>query len=87
MNIEDVRVIKYHSNLSKRFGHWISILDRRPQYQSLGKKGKKSLISYFESLFGTIGVRWQYSKSDRGFIIKLDNECDLVIFLLKFKKN
>lgn len=87
MNLEDIRVIKYHSNLSKRFGHWIFILDRRPQNQSLGKKGKKSLIKYFESLFGILGVRWQYSKSDYGFIIKLDEERDLLIFLLKFKKN
>jgi hypothetical protein len=87
MNLEDIRVIKYHSNLSKRFGHWVFILDRRPQYQSLGKKGKKSLIDYFESLFGTLGVRWQYSKSDYGFIIKLNDERDLLIFLLKFKKN
>ena len=87
MNLEDIRVIKYHSNLSKRFGHWVFILDRRPQYQSLGKKGKKSLVGYFESLFGTLGVRWQYSKSDYGFIIKLNDERDLLIFLLKFKKN
>lgn len=88
MNIDDVRIVQYHSNLSKRFGFWITLHDRRRQRNSVGKKGKKSLIQYFESFLGPLGSRWQYSNTKNNFlIVKLDKEADLILFLLKFKKN
>jgi hypothetical protein len=86
MNPDDFRIIKYHANLSRNFGYWVFVSDRRPQRESDGKRGRKRFIAYFESLFGPLGSRWNYSRDFHGFIIKLNDEKDLLLFLLKFKK-
>jgi hypothetical protein len=86
MNLDDIRIIKYNPDLSKRFGNWVFLQDRRPQ--SNGKKRRKEFIRYFETLFGEIGGRWQYANIDGSqYIIKLNDRQDLLLFLLKFKRS
>jgi hypothetical protein len=86
MNQDDLRIIKYHLDLSRRFGNWVLIQDRSARFS--GKKRKKEFVNYIESLFGSLGIRWQYSGvEDSRYIIKLNTEQDLMILLLKFKKN
>lgn len=87
MNHDDIRIIKYYKDLTERFGHWIFFQDRRSVLDKSGKKGRRRLIQYFETIFGPLGDRWQYSHpSDIEYILKLDSEQDLLLFLLKYKK-
>ena len=86
MTQDDIRVIRYHRDISRRFGHWVFFQDKRPTRDTIGVRGRKNLIRYLESVFGPLGLRWNYEKTDQViYILKLDDEKDLVIFLLKYK--
>lgn len=86
MNLDDLRLIKYRSLDCKRFKHWVWIQDRRSG--SDNKKKRKILIRYIETILGKLSDRWHYHYSNQNiFIFKLDDEKDLMIFLLKFKSN
>ena len=86
MTTDDIRVIRYHRGISNRFGHWIFFQDKRPARGTIGTRGRKNLIRYLESVFGPIGVKWNYEKIDQViYILKLNDEKDLLIFLLKYK--
>ena len=87
MILDDIRVVRYYSNLSKRFGNWVFIQDLRSGKSSQGNKGRVNLIRYFESIFGSLGQRWTYQRTDtHTYIIKIDTQEDLLVFLLKFKR-
>lgn len=86
MTQDDIRVIRYHRDISRRFGHWVFFQDKRSTRDTIGARGRKNLIRYLESVFGPIGAKWNYEKIDQViYILKLDDEKDLVIFLLKYK--
>lgn len=86
MITDDIRVIRYHRGISNRFGHWAFFQDKRPTSDTVGTRGRKNLIRYLESVFGPIGVKWNYQKIDHvRYILKLNDEKDLLIFLLKYK--
>jgi hypothetical protein len=52
-----------------------------------GKKARKSFIKEIETLFGPLGVRWQFQADEKSiYIIKLNDEKDVLLFLLKFNK-
>jgi hypothetical protein len=86
MNQEDIKVIEYTNLNTKRFQYWLTFFDCRAGNQTSGKKGKKTLIKYLESLFGPLGQRWHFQRqSEQVYTVKLDQERDLLIFLLKFK--
>ena len=86
MNQEDIRVIKYTDLGTKRFQYWLTLLDCRSGNQTSGKNGKRTLIKYLESLFGPLGQRWHFQRqNEQTYTVKLDQEKDLLIFLLKFK--
>jgi hypothetical protein len=86
MNQEDIKIIKYLDLGTKRFQYWLTLIDCRGGNQTSGKKGKKTLIKYLESLFGPMSGRWHFQRQDEHiYVIKLDQEKDLLIFLLKFK--
>ena len=86
MNQEDIRVIKYIDLDTKRFQFWLTLFDCRSGNQTSGKKGKRTLIKYLESLFGPLGQRWHFQRqTEQIYTVKLDQEKDLLIFLLKFK--
>lgn len=86
MTQDDIKVIKYHRGISRRYGHWILFQDKRPNNETIGSRGRKDLIRYLESVFGPLGVKWNYEKAhDFVYILKLDDEKDLLIFLLKYK--
>jgi hypothetical protein len=81
---EKVKVEKYFSTNSKRFGYWITL------YADFGggKPGRKKLINFFETGIGKIGESFQYQRcGDHRYILKLHNEKDALIFLMKFKIN
>lgn len=85
MTLDDIKIISYSNTASKRFSYWVRIRDYR---QVDGRYARKSLIKFLESGIGPLGVNWQYSKYDSGlYEIKFNNESDLLIFLLKAKKD
>lgn len=85
MNLQDIKVIKYVRTESKKFNFWVEIKD----YSNLsGKRARKNMIKFFEAGLGPLGKKWEYSCYDHGsFVIKFDNEKDLLLFLLKAKNN
>jgi hypothetical protein len=85
MTAEDIQVIGYKKFDTKNFSFWVSFIDRRKNIDTLGRKGRKSFITYLESTFGKLGNRWHYQKDNLKYIIKFDKESDLLIFLMKFK--
>jgi hypothetical protein len=86
MNLEDIRIIKYRILECKRFSHWVWLQDRSSGHNS-NKTKRKKLRSFIESIIGNLSARWQYQECDNQiYIIKLDSESDLIIFLLKFKR-
>lgn len=87
MNLDDLRLIRYQTLNCKRFNHWVWLQDRSSGISSIKYK-KKKFRHYIESIIGNLAGRWQYHWCDDNFfIIKLDHEHDLLVFLLKFKKN
>ncbi len=87
MTPEDIRVVGYKKLETKNFSYWVTFLDNRKNSETLGRKGRKTFIKYLESLFGKLGERWQYHKDHNYCIVKFNQESDLLIFLLKFKRS
>lgn len=87
MTKDDIRLIKYVSGVGKRYGHWVQLMDLRPDNQRLGKSGRRNFIKFLETLYGPIGDRWHYQKWCGGYyvILKFNEEQDLLFFLLRFK--
>jgi hypothetical protein len=84
---DSFRIIKHYSNISKRYGNWIVFMDMRSDVVREGRKGRKLFIKEVEQLFGPLGLRWQFQQSsDYEYILKLDDERDLLFFLLKFNR-
>lgn len=82
MNWNEFKLIKTTDVNSKRFSFWITFRNR----SDLNKKTqRKNLIKYLTECLGPIGSRWEYSHAyDNIFILKLDNEKDFLLVLLKF---
>ena len=88
MTHDDLRVIKYVISSARAFRYWILLRDYRPGKRILGRHGRLEFINYFQALFGPIGQKWYYQKLDKHtYIIRLNSEADLIILLLKFKKD
>jgi hypothetical protein len=86
MTFDDVKLIKHQSTNARQFGYWVHFRDQRPSSLSEGVKGKKSIIKFVESSLGPLGSRWQYQRFDvTDYILKLNNEHDLLILILKFR--
>lgn len=85
---DSFRIIKFHKDLSNRFGHWIVFQDMRSGVSKMsGKRARKLFIKEIETLFGPLGGRWQFQADDRSrYILKLDDERDVLFFLLKFNR-
>ena len=88
MNSDNIKIVNYYSLNTTRFGHWVRINDYRYGKDSEGRKGRKNFIKFLETFFGPIGQRWQYQKEDNHrYLIKFDQEKDLLFFLLKIKQH
>lgn len=84
MNRDCICIEKYLDTDTKNYSHWITM----KADLSVGKKDRKQFIKFVETLFGTIGDRWQYQRCDFSrFIIKLRHGEDAVFFLLKYKQS
>jgi hypothetical protein len=83
---DDIKINHYSILKAKRFNHWVTIHDLRSSKNGSGKKGRKNFINFFQTILGPLGERWTFQKQDDFlYIIKIDNERDLLFFLLKFK--
>lgn len=83
MNQNDIKLIKFGNTGTRRFGYWIHFRDRR---KLEGRRARKDLIEFFSSCFGNLGTGWQYAKySSDEYVIKVEDEKCLMIFLLKLK--
>lgn len=82
MNWKEFKLIKTNNVNSKRFSFWITFRNR----SDLNKKQqRKNLIKYLTECLGPLGNRWEYSHVyDNIFILKLNNEKDFLLVLLKF---
>lgn len=86
MTFDDVKLIKHQSTGANRFGYWVHFRDQRPSSLSEGVKGKKSIIKFIESSLGPLGGKWQYQRfNGNDYILKLDNEKDLLFLILRFR--
>ena len=83
---DDVKFVRYHATEAQRFGHWVLFKDYRSGRTSRGRAGRKDLIKFFESSLGPLGERWQYQKDENYYILKMHNEADVVMFLLRYNK-
>jgi len=87
MNLDDLTLVKYRTLECKNFSHWVWLQDRSSGNDPNRIKRKK-LRKFIGSIVGDLAGRWQYQECDNHiYIIKLDLESDLIIFLLKFKKH
>jgi hypothetical protein len=87
MNLDDLNLIRYKTLNCKRFSHWVWLQDRSSGINS-NKNKRKKLRIVIESIVGDLTGRWQYQECDHQvYIVKLDLESDLLIFLLKFKRH
>jgi hypothetical protein len=87
MTLDDLNLLRYKTLECKRFSHWVWLQDRSSGTTSTRQKRKK-LRFFIESIIGVLSGRWQYQECDNNvYIIKLNEEKDLLVFLLKFKKN
>lgn len=83
---EDFRIIKYKSVETKKFSFWIHLQDRRAPSYRLGARARHNFIKQIECFLGPIGSRWQYSRhGDDIYILKLENDIDLTMLLLRAK--
>ena len=83
MTFDDVKLIKHQSTGAKRFGHWVELRDRRPHGQALGIRGRKTMLRFFEQSLGPLGQKWHYRKDDQNYILKLNDDRDLLFLLLR----
>ncbi len=86
MTFDDVRLIKHQRTGAQRFGYWVQFRDQRPNSETQGIKGKKSMLNFITQCLGPMGVQWQYQRFDQvNYIIKMDREEDLLFFILRFR--
>ncbi len=83
MTFDDVKLIKHRSTGARRFGYWVQIRDRRHISESTGVKGRKKMLKFFEQSLGPLGEKWQYQRYDSEYILKLNDERDLLFLLLR----
>ncbi len=83
---EDFRILKYKSLETKKFSFWIHLQDRRAPQHRLGIKARRDFIKQIECFLGPMGSRWQYSRYGNDiYILKLENDIDLTMLLLRAK--
>ena len=81
---KDYRVVRYHSTKAKKYSFWLTV----SSIEHCDRVARKTFIDFVENNLGPIGNRWQYQKiSSTRFILKLCEEQDALLFLLKFKKD
>ena len=86
MTFDDVRLIKHQRTGAQRFGYWVQFRDQRPNSETQGVKGKKSMLKFITQCLGPMGIKWQYQRFDQvNYIIKMDQETDLLFFVLRFR--
>jgi hypothetical protein len=72
---------KYVKVDSARFSYWIFLkVDH-----IIDKASRKKFIKLISSKFGPIGIKWQYQVAEDNYILKVDNEHDAVILLIKIQ--
>jgi hypothetical protein len=81
---KDYKVVRYHSTKAKKYSFWLTV----SSIEYCDRVARKTFIDFVENNLGPIGNRWQYQKiSSTRFILKLCEEQDALLFLLKFKKD
>ena len=85
MTFDDVKLLKYKSTGARRFGFWVHFRDRRPVSESNGVRGRKKILKFFEESLGPLGEKWNYQKTDGEYIVKLNDERDLLFLLLRLR--
>lgn len=78
-------VLDYKSLGTRKFAHWVRI---KPNRNFEGRAGRKQFITYFNSILGPLGEKWEYLREHNNFyILKFNEESNLLFFLLKYKRS
>ena len=85
MTSADMKFLRYMNADTGRFSFWVIFKDLRKN--PYGKKGRKELIEFFTTILGPLGERWQYEKTLSTFCIKLNNDIDATMMVLRYNKN
>lgn len=85
MTADEFKFIRYMNADTGRFSFWIIFQDLRRNHY--GKAGRKDLIKFFSEILGPLGDRWQYEKTHTTFCIKLNNDIDATMMVLRYNKN
>lgn len=83
MTFDDIKLVKHKSTGARRFGYWVQLRDRRSPSEAAGQRGRKKILNFFTQSLGPLGEKWQYQHIDRGYILKLNDERDLLFLLLR----
>lgn len=83
MTFDDIKLVKYKFTGARRFGYWVQLRDRRSPADSVGYRGRKKILDFFSNSLGPIGGKWHYQHTDQGYILKLNDERDLLFLLLR----
>lgn len=85
MKLEDIKIVNYRHTGARRFGYWVNIRDYR---KVDGVYARKTFVKFLENTLGPLGLKWQYQRYDQGnYVIKFNDEKDLLIFLLKANRD
>jgi len=78
-------VLDYKPLGTRKFAHWVRIKPNKP---FKGRSGRKEFITYFSGILGPLGEKWEYLKEHNNFyILKFNEESNLLFFLLKYKRS
>lgn len=85
MTADQFKFIRYMNAATGRFSFWVIFQDLRKN--PYGIRGRKELVAFFTEILGPLGDRWQYEKTNQTFCIKLNNDLDATMMVLRYNKN
>ena len=84
MTADNFVFIKYMNANASRFSYWCVFMHRTYMTNA---KARKEVINFFTPLLGPLGTNWQYERNSVTFTLKLNNEADAIMMVLRYKKN
>lgn len=84
MTADEFRFIKYVNANTSRFSFWLVFQNT---VLTTSSKHRKDIIKFFTPILGPLGDKWQYERNFITFCLKLDNEVDAMMMVLRYQKN
>ena len=84
MTADEFRFIKYMNANTSRFSFWLIF---RHRTQMSNARARREIINFFTPMLGPLGLNWQYERNAVTFTLKLNNEPDAIMAVLRYQKN